>query len=203
MDAWVEKYSSSSNSAARNHLWMAARRCFAKVIPALVLSACSSGAPPVPNDHLSPRQAVKSAREVRIERFKKDTERLASVRFDDAHALDEQLQTHLGDVTRQGPMDERTAERGMLGELEIRNITLRRASHDPAYANLIFYVAPPSIAIKEIIWEDSSKHPARPDARGSRPYWSAQVNGAKVTLGLDSDGVTLTYVSIRQPLPLP
>ncbi|MEN5285840.1 hypothetical protein ABE494_07790 [Stenotrophomonas lactitubi] len=133
-----------------------------------------------------------------MERFKNDIERLISVRFDDVDALNEQLHTHLGEPTRQGLRDERIAERGMLGDLEVRNIKLRSAADDPAHANLIFEVALPSIALEEIIWEDSIVNPPHPDAPGSRPYWSAQVNGAKVVLGLAADNVTLTYVSIRQ-----
>ena len=133
-----------------------------------------------------------------MERFKNDIERLSSVRFDDVDALNKQLHTHLGEPTRQDVMDERIAEHGMLGDLEVRNIRLRSAADDPALANLIFEIAPPSIALEEIIWENSTKHPSRPDAPGSRPYWSAQVNDAKVVLGLDADNVTLTYISISQ-----
>ncbi|QDL26408.1 hypothetical protein [Stenotrophomonas maltophilia] len=133
-----------------------------------------------------------------MERFKNDIERLISVRFDDVDALNEQLHTHLGAPTRQGLRDERIAERGMLGDLEVRNIKLRSAADDPAHANLIFEVAPPSIALEEVSWEGSIVNPPHPDASGSRPYWSAQVNGAEVVLGLAADNVTLTYVSIRQ-----
>ncbi len=46
-------------------------------------------------------------------------------------------------------MDERIAERGMLGDLEVRNIRLRSAADNPALANLIFDIAPPSIALEE------------------------------------------------------
>ncbi|WP_312816574.1 hypothetical protein [Pseudomonas sp.] len=133
-----------------------------------------------------------------MERFKNDIERLSRVRFYDVDALNELLHTHLGEPTRQDVIDERIAEHGKLGDLEIRNIRLRSATDDPALANLIFEIAPPSIALEEIIWENSTKHPPRPDASGSRPYWSAQVNDAKVVLGLDSDNVTLTYISISQ-----
>ena len=133
-----------------------------------------------------------------MERFKNDIERLTSVRFDDVDSLNKQLHTHLGETTRQDLMDERIAERGMLGGLEVRNIKLRSAADDPAHANLIFEVAPPGISLEEIIWEDSIVNPPHPDAPGSRPYWSAQVNGAKVVLGLAADNVTLTYVSISQ-----
>ena len=131
-----------------------------------------------------------------MERFKNDIERLASVRFDDVDALNEQLHTHLGAPTRQGLRDERTAERGRLGDLEVRNITLRSPADDPTHATLIFEVAPPSIALDEIIWEDSTIEPPHPDAPDSRPYWSAQVNGAEVILGLAPDNVTLTRVLI-------
>ena len=131
-----------------------------------------------------------------MERFKNDIERLISVRFDDVDALNEQLHTHLGEPIRQGLRDERIAERGMVGHLEIRNITLRSAPDDPAHAKLAFDVAAPSIALEEIIWEDSTIYPPHPDAPGSRPYWSAQVNGAEVVLGLAPDNVTLTRVVI-------
>lgn len=133
-----------------------------------------------------------------MERFKNDIERLISVRFDDVDALNEQLHTHLGEPTRQGLRDERIAERGMLGDLEVRNIKLRSAADSTAHANLIFEVAPPSIALEDVNWEDPIVNPPHPDASGSRPYWSGQVNGAEVVLGLAADNVTLTYVSIRQ-----
>jgi len=133
-----------------------------------------------------------------MERFKNDIERLTSVHFDDVDAVSEQLHTHLGETTRQGMRDERTAERGMLGSLEVRNITLRSAADNPAQAKLTFDVAPPSIALEEIIWEGSSQYPPRPDAPASRPYWSAQVNGAEVVLTLAPDNVTLTHVLISQ-----
>ena len=133
-----------------------------------------------------------------MERFKNDIERLASVRFDDVDALNEQLHTHLGAPTRQGLRDERVAERGRLGDLEVRNITLRSPADDPTHATLIFEVAPPSIALEEIIWENSAIEPPHPDAPGSRPYWSAQVNSAKVVLGLSLDYKTLAFVSISQ-----
>lgn len=106
--------------------------------------------------------------------------------------------THLGEPNRQGLRDERTAERGMLGGLEIKNITLRSPADDPTHATLVFEVAPPSIALGEIIWEESAMYPPHPDAPDSRPYWSAQVNSAKVVLGLSLDHKTLTYVSISQ-----
>ncbi|QII27402.1 hypothetical protein G6052_01100 [Stenotrophomonas maltophilia] len=133
-----------------------------------------------------------------MERFKNDIERLASVRFDDVDALNEQLHTHLGAPTRQGLRDERTAERGRLGDLEVRNITLRSDVDNPALAKLTFDVAPPSIALEEIIWEDSTIEPPHPDAPDSRAYWSAQVNGVKVMLQLAPDQKTLTHVLISQ-----
>lgn len=131
-----------------------------------------------------------------MERFKYDIERLAGVRFDDVDALSEQLHTRLGAPTRQGLRDERTAERGRLGDLEVRNITLRSDVDNPALAKLTFDVAPPSILLEEIIWEDSTLYPPHPDAPGSRPYWSAKVNGAEVVLSLAPDNVTLTRVLI-------
>lgn len=137
-------------------------------------------------------------REIGMERFKNDIERLTSVRFDDVDALNEQLHTHLGEPTRQRLRSERIAERGMLGDLEIRNITLRSALDDPAHAKLAFDVVPPSIALEEIIWEDSTIEPPHPDAPDSRPYWTARVNGVEVVLGLALDNVTLTRVVISQ-----
>lgn len=133
-----------------------------------------------------------------MERFKNDIERLSSVRFDDVDALSKQLHTRLGEPTRQGLRNERTAERGLLGDLEVRNITLRSDADNPALARLTFDVAPPSIALDEIIWEDSTIYPPHPDAPGSRAYWSAPVNGAKVVLELAPDQKTLTHVLISQ-----
>ncbi|CAM4411067.1 DUF3251 domain-containing protein [Stenotrophomonas lactitubi] len=198
MNASVEKCASSSKDGLRRRPWVAGYRCLTITIAALVLSACSSGARPTPSHHLNQRQSVKSGSEIGMERFKNDIERLASVRFDDVDALNEQLHTHLGAPTRQGLRDERTAERGRLGDLEVRNITLRSPADDPTHATLIFEVAPPSIALEEIIWENSAIEPPHPDAPGSRPYWSAQVNSAKVVLGLSLDYKTLTFVSISQ-----
>ena len=196
MDAWVEKCASSSKGGLRRRAWVAGYRCLTITIAALVLSACSSGAPPALSHHLNQRQSVKSGSETGIERFNSDIERLTSVRFDDVDALNEQLHTHLGEPTRQGLRDERIAERGMLGGLEIRNIMLRSVPDDPAHAKLTFDVAPPSILLEEIIWEDSTLYPPHPDAPGSRPYWSAKVNGAEVVLSLAPDNVTLTRVLI-------
>lgn len=196
MNASVEKCASSSKDGLRRRPWVAGYRCLTITIAALVLSACSSGARPTPSHHLNQRQSVKSGSEIGMERFKNDIERLASVRFDDVDALNEQLHTHLGAPTRQGLRDERTAERGMLGGLEVRNITLRSVPDNPAHAKLTFDVAPPSILLQEIIWEDSTLSPPHPDAPGSRPYWSAQVNGAEVFLTLAPDNVTLTRVLI-------
>ncbi|WP_340570921.1 hypothetical protein [Stenotrophomonas sp. G106K1] len=198
MDASVEKCASSSKGGLRRRPWVAGYRCLTITIAALVLSACSSGARPTPSHHLNQRQSVKSGSEIGTERFKNDIERLASVRFDDVDALNEQLHTHLGAPTRQGLRDERTAERGRLGDLEVRNITLRSDVDNPALAKLTFDVAPPSIALEEIIWEDSTIEPPHPDAPGSRAYWSAQVNGVKVVLQLAPDQKTLTHVLISQ-----
>lgn len=198
MDTWVEKCASSSPDGTRGRPSVAASRCLTLAIAALVLSACSSGRPPTLSHHLNQAQSVKSGSETGMERFKNDIERLSSVRFDDVDSLSKQLHTRLGEPTRQDLMDERTAERGMLGDLEVRSIKLRSAADDSAHARLIFEVAPPSIALDEIIWEDSTLYPPHPDAPGSRPYWSAQVNGAELVLGLAADNVTLTYVSISQ-----
>ncbi|WP_204274977.1 hypothetical protein, partial [Enterobacter hormaechei] len=71
----------------RRRLWIAARRRLAIAIPALVLTACSSAAPPPPSDHLNQRQPVESGSETGMERFKNDIERLTKVRFDDVDAL--------------------------------------------------------------------------------------------------------------------
>ncbi|WP_188248765.1 hypothetical protein [Stenotrophomonas maltophilia] len=174
------------------------RRRLAIAVPALVLAACTSAAPPPPSDYLNQKQPVESGSQTGMERFKNDIERLTKLRFDDVDALNEQLHTHLGEPTRQGLRDERTAERGMLGGLGIQNITLRSPADDPTHATLIFEVTPPSIALEEIIWEESAMYPPHPDAPDSRPYWSAQVNSAKVVLGLSLDHKTLTYVSISQ-----
>ncbi len=198
MNAWVEKCASSSKRGLQRRLWIAARRRLAIAIPALVLAACSSAAPPKPSDHLNHRQSVESGSEIGMERFKNDIERLSRVRFDDVDALNEQLHAHLGEPTRQGLRDERTAERGMLGGLEVRNITLRSAVDNPAQAKLAFDVTPPSVALEEIIWEGTAQYPPRPDAPGSRPYWTAPVNGAEVVLTLAPDNVTLTHVLISQ-----
>lgn len=198
MNAWFEKLASSSKRGIRRYLWIAVRRRLAIAVPALVLAACSIAAPPRPSDHLNQKQPVESGSETGMERFKNDIERLTKVRFDDVDALNEQLHTHLGEPNRQGLRDERTAERGMLGGLEIKNITLRSPADDPTHATLVFEVAPPSIALGEIIWEESAMYPPHPDAPDSRPYWSAQVNSAKVVLGLSLDHKTLTYVSISQ-----
>lgn len=200
MHTWVEKCASSSRRGRRGRPSQAANRCLTLAIAALVLSACSSGRPPTSSHHLNQREPVKSGRDIDIgmERFKNDIERLTTARFSDVDALSELLHTRLGEPTRQGLRNERTAERGMLGDLELRNIKLRSAADDPAHARLIFEVAPPSIALDEIIWEDSTIDPPHPDAPDSRAYWSARVNGAEVVLGLAADNVTLTYVSISQ-----
>jgi len=133
-----------------------------------------------------------------MERFKNDIERLTTVRFSDVDALSELLRTRLGEPTRQGLRNERTGERGMLGDLEVRNITLRSDADNPALARLTFDVAPPGVALEGIIWEDSTIDPPHPDAPGSRAYWSAQVNGARVVLELAPDQKTLTHVLISQ-----
>ncbi|MCU1003745.1 hypothetical protein JAK59_01585 [Stenotrophomonas maltophilia] len=198
MDAWVEKCASSSERELRRHLWIAVRRRLAIAVPALVLAACTSAAPPPPSDHVNQRQAIKSGSEAGMERFKNSIERLSNVRFGDIDALNEQLHTHFGKPTRQGLRDERTAERGMLGGLEVRNISLRSAVDNPAQAKLTFDVAPPSVALKEVIWEGTAQYPPRPDAPDSRPYWTAPVNGAEVVLTLAPDNATLTHVLISQ-----
>ncbi|MBO8043226.1 hypothetical protein J6396_36820, partial [Pseudomonas aeruginosa] len=118
MNAWVEKCATSSERGLRRRLWIAARRRLAIAIPALVLAACSTAAPPRPSDHLNQRQAVESGSEIGMERFKNSIERLSTVRFDDVDALSELLHTRLGEPARQDLMDERIAERGMLGDLE-------------------------------------------------------------------------------------
>lgn len=133
-----------------------------------------------------------------MERFANEVEQLAGVRFDDPDAVGRHLKTQFGSARRDDVREERTAERGMLGNLEVRNIKLLSASDDLSHATLTFDVAAPSLAIRDPLWEGSIPYPARPDASGSRPYWSAQVNGAQVILGLESDGVTLTYISISQ-----
>ncbi|AWH23110.1 hypothetical protein [Stenotrophomonas sp. ZAC14D2_NAIMI4_6] len=133
-----------------------------------------------------------------MDRFKHDIERLSATRLDDFEALGKQLQTKLGDVRREGLRDERTAERGALGALEIRNISLRSATDEPGHANLTFDVALPSIVLDGPLWDGFTMYPARPDAPDSRPYWSANVSGAKVVLGLASDHKTVTYVSVSR-----
>ncbi len=86
----------------------------------------------------------------------------------------------------------------MLGSLEIRNIALRIDDEDASRAKLFFDVVPPGIELDEPLWEDVVPYPARPDASGSRPYWSANVLGVQVYLGLDVDFNRLEYVTIVQ-----
>ncbi|WP_373401915.1 hypothetical protein, partial [Klebsiella pneumoniae] len=78
------------------------RRRLAIAVPALVLAACTSAAPPPPSDYLNQKQPVESGSQTGMERFKNDIERLTKLRFDDVDALNEQLHTHLGEPTRQG-----------------------------------------------------------------------------------------------------
>ena len=97
-----------------------------------------------------------------------------------------------------GTWNEWGAERGMIGSLEIRNIALRVDDEDASRAKLFFDVVPPGIEIGYPLWGDAVPYPARPDASGSRPYWSVRVRGVQVYLGLDADSVTLQHVTIVQ-----
>ena len=131
-------------------------------------------------------------------RFKTEIERVVAMRLGDPGAVGEHLQTHLGQVTRDGTWNEWHAERGMLGSFEIRNIALRIDEEDASRAKLFFDVAPPGIELGHPLWEDVVPYPARPDASGSRPYWLAKVRGVQVYLGLDVDFATLESVTIVQ-----
>lgn len=174
------------------------RCCLMMSFSVPALTACSSGAPPASSGHLNQQQSVESGSEAGMERFKKEVEQLAAIRFDDPEAVGRQLKTQLGAATRDNVHEERSAERGMLGDLSILNIKLRSASDNPAHATLTFDIAPPSVVVGNVLWEDSIPYPARPDASGSRPYWSTRVSGSEVILGLESDGTTLNYISISQ-----
>ncbi|AWH26939.1 hypothetical protein [Stenotrophomonas sp. YAU14D1_LEIMI4_1] len=123
---------------------------------------------------------------------------MASTRFGDVDALETQLQTRLGPITRQGRRYERTADGGTLGGLALRNISLRSAADDPRHANLSFEFAAPGIVLRQVAWDGAVMHPPHPDAPGSRAHWNAQLGDATVVLGLDTDDATLVYVSISQ-----
>lgn len=163
----------------------------------LVMAACSSGAP-ASSGNSNQSQPVESGGEIEMERFKSDIERLAGVRFDDVDALNGQLRTHFSSSGQGDLSVERSAERGALGRLEVRNIVLRSNAHQPGRARLTFDVVSPSIEINQELWRDSILYPARPDAPDSRPYWSVQLDRATVYLGLAPDSATLARVTIIQ-----
>lgn len=180
------------------HLRTAWSCCLVLAFSASAITACSSVGQSAPPNQANQGRPATSQRETPAERFKTEIERVIAMRLGDPDSVGKHLQTHLGQVTADGTWNEWRAERGMLGNLEISNISLRIDDEDASRANLFFDVVPPGIELDYPLWEDAVPYPARPDASGSRPYWSVKVGGEQVYLGLDVDRTTLEYVTIVQ-----
>lgn len=174
------------------------RWCFIIAVSLSATTACSSVGVPASSYPAGEGRSAASQRATPAERFKAELERVVVMRLGDPDAVGKHLRTHLGQVTGDGAWNEWRAERGMLGNLEIRNISLRIDDEDASRAKLFFDVVPPGIELGYPLWEDAVRYPALPDASGSRPYWSAKVRGLQVYLGLDVDFATLEHVTIVQ-----
>lgn len=198
MDASAEKCRASSEGRSLVNLRAASCPRLSLIAPALLLAACSSAPASAPSAPFHHRASFEARSGSTTDAFKRDIERLASTRFGDVDALETQLQTRLGPITRQGRRYERTADGGTLGGLALRNISLRSAADDPRHANLSFEFAAPGIVLRQVAWDGAVMHPPHPDAPGSRAHWNAQLGDATVVLGLDTDDATLVYVSISQ-----
>lgn len=185
---------SGKSKKSRETAW---GRCLFLAVSVSVITACSSG-PSALSIQANEGRSTAPQAAAPGELFKTEIERLVVMRLADPDVVGKQLQTHLGQVTGDGAWEERAAERGMLGDLEIENIALRSSAADPDRATLRFDVVSPGIELDRSLWEDAVPYPARPDASGSRPYWAAKVRGVQVYLGLDVDHTTLEHVTIVQ-----
>jgi hypothetical protein len=175
------------------------RCCFVMGVSVWAITACSSVGPVASSDQVNEGRVLASQSGAATGKFRAEIEDLVVMRLGDPDAVGKRLKTKLGLVNRGGAWVEWIADRGMLGSLEIRNIALRIDQEDASRTTLIFDVAPPGIELDHPLWEDAVPYPARPDASGSRPYWSAKVHGVQVYLGLDANYATLAQVTIVQP----
>lgn len=180
------------------HLRTAWRCCLVLAFSASAITACSSVGQSAPSNQANEGRSAASRGGTAAERFKTEVERVVAMRLGDPDSVGKHLHTHLSQVTGDGTWNEWRAERGMLGNLEISNISLRIDDEDASRASLFFDVVPPGIKLGYPLWEDAVPYPARPDASGSRPYWSVKVRGLRVYLGLDVDFATLEHVTIVQ-----
>ncbi|ASK98635.1 hypothetical protein KWH01_02895 [Xanthomonas campestris pv. merremiae] len=158
-------------------------------------------APSTPRDQ-SAVAAAKPSVETRskdvTERLKQDVDRLIATDFQDVAALNAQLQTQFGPGEQQDAMVVRRGEGGALAGTALKRIELRSTRDAPAHATLVLDFSSPGPKFEGMPSPDASLYPPRPDASGSRAYWSMQTETATVIFGLSEDQSSLSYVTISK-----
>lgn len=139
---------------------------------------------------------IESKSENTMDRLKRDVDRLLSTPFDDVQALNVHLQAQLGPVQPHGQTDVRKAQGGTLAGIALKDIELRSAQDDPGHATLLLDLGSSELALQDPPWPAAVLYPPRPDAPDSNAYWSIQMGGASVIIGLAPDQTHVRYISI-------
>lgn len=176
----------------------------ATLLPIALLALCTfhaGCAPSTPRDQ-SAAAAAKPSVETRskdvTERLKQDVDRLIATDFQDVAALNAQLQTQFGPGEPQDAMVVRRGEGGALAGAALKHIELRSTQDAPSHATLVLDFSLPGPKLEGMPSPDASLYPPRPDASGSRAYWSMHTETATVIFGLSEDQSSLSYVTISK-----
>jgi len=168
------------------------------VIAVSILTSCAGtssqrGSTPAQSDPPVPADGGHS-----VQRLKRDVDRLISIRFDDIDALEQQLGTQLGPPGSDGRANVRKAHGGAIAGVALQEVELHSAGDNPEHARLLLKLGAPDLLMEGAPWPAAVLYPPHPDAPDANAYWSFEIQGAAVILGLGPDQRRLSYISISK-----
>lgn len=128
--------------------------------------------------------------------FRAALESLSKIRFGDLSGVQTALATTFSDAENVHGLIVRKSDRGVLGRTGLRNIELRAGAENSGAHVLLFSLEAPGAPFRGSEWSEAMPHPPDPDARGSKGYWTMQMNGRNVVLGLDEGETHIVQISI-------
>ena len=167
-------------------------------LPSALLTGCATPLQDPPKAAARAGESSFAGNDAATERFLRELDLLADSSFADIDALDQRLGTRLVAAASEDSLTVRRGEQGSLADVAIRTIELRAATDVPSHATLIIDIGAPGLVLREAPWTGAVLNPPHPDAPGSRAYWSFQTGRSTIVLGLASDQMHVSYVSIRQ-----
>ena len=129
--------------------------------------------------------------------FRRALESLSKVRLGDLSEVQAALATTLGDADNAQGMVIRKSGRGVLGRTALRNIEWRAGSDNGGAHVLLFALDAPGAPFRGSEWSEAMPHPPDPNASGSNGYWTLQMNGRNIVLGLDEEETHIVQISIN------